>query len=243
MTVFEYLQAHPNATSAEIAKGLNKKTASIAGALSQLYGTGRIVKSGVRKGIPTYRVNDMPFGCSNSLTMMFNQLLNSARQGAAQKALNKQALREAAEKATAGKWVVELGDEVYAVDGNDSEQIAMVFSDNGRSDAVFIAAASPVAVLSLLDENLQLQRDKDSLEAVAIAMRDDMRDAREKLEAAEKRIAELSASHSKLRDTMTGIHNTIRMDGGYTPLAAILNAAKRAHEESATAAGIGVKEE
>lgn len=46
-------------------------------------------------------------------------------------------------------------------------------------------------VLALLDENLQLQRDKDSLEAVAIAMRDDMREAREKLEAAEKRIAEL----------------------------------------------------
>lgn len=63
------------------------------------------------------------------------------------------------------------------------------------------------------------------------------------LEAAEKRIAELSASHSKLRDTMAGIHNTIRMDGGYTPLAAILNAAKRAHEESATAAGISVKGE
>ncbi|ELO0989558.1 ead/Ea22-like family protein [Citrobacter freundii] len=108
-------------------------------------------------------------------------------------ALNKQALRQAAEKATAGQWVVELGDEVYAVDGDDSEQIAMMFSDNGRSDAAFIAAASPVAVLSLLDENLQLQRDKYSLEAVAVAMRDDMRDAREKLEAAEKRIAELEA--------------------------------------------------
>ncbi|MDM3325285.1 ead/Ea22-like family protein [Citrobacter sp. Cb080] len=108
-------------------------------------------------------------------------------------ALNKQELREAAENATAGQWVVELGDEVYAVDGDDSEQIAMVFSDNGRSDAAFIAVASPVAVLSLLDENLQLQRDKDSLEAVAVAMRDDMRDAREKLEAAEKRIAELEA--------------------------------------------------
>ncbi|EKL2823095.1 ead/Ea22-like family protein [Escherichia coli] len=63
-------------------------------------------------------------------------------------------------------------------------------------------------------------------------------DMRENLEAAEKRIAELSASHSKLRDTMAGIHNTIRMDGGYTPLAAILNAAKRAYEESASAAGI-----
>lgn len=57
------------------------------------------------------------------------------------------------------------------------------------------------------------------------------------------RIAVLSASHSKLRDTMATIHNTIRMDGGYTPLAAILNAAKRAYEESATAAGIGVKGE
>ncbi|HAT7505746.1 hypothetical protein ACV8VY_01940 [Citrobacter freundii] len=84
MTVFEYLQAHPNATSSEIAKGLNKKTASIAGSLSQLFTTGKIVKSGIRKGIPTYRVNDMPFGCSNSLTMMFNQLLNRARQGATQ---------------------------------------------------------------------------------------------------------------------------------------------------------------
>ncbi|MEB8066574.1 ead/Ea22-like family protein [Citrobacter braakii] len=62
----------------------------------------------------------------------------------------------------------------------------------------------------------------------------------DELEAAEKRIAELEASHSRLRDTMATIHNTIRMDGGYTPLAAILNAAKRAHEESATAAGIVV---
>ena len=68
-------------------------------------------------------------------------------------------------------------------------------------------------------------------------------DMREKLEAAEKRIAELSASHSKLRDTMAGIHNTIRMDGGYTPLAAILNAAKRAYEESASAARIRIKGE
>ncbi|HAW3884868.1 TPA: ead/Ea22-like family protein [Escherichia coli] len=63
------------------------------------------------------------------------------------------------------------------------------------------------------------------------------------LESAEKCIAELSASHSKLRDTMAGIHNTIRMDGGYTPLAAILNAAKRAYEESASAAGIRIKGE
>lgn len=135
-----------------------------------------------------------------------------------------------------------LNKQAYRADGGDIgigrlKEIA----DNAYSDEEKRWLAQ--RVLSLLDENLQLQRDKDSLEAVAIAMRDDMRDAREKLEAAEKRIAELSASHSKLRDTMTGIHNTIRMDGGYTPLAAILNAAKRAHEESTTAAGIGVKGE
>ncbi len=84
MTVFEYLQAHPNTTSGEIAKGMNKKTPVVAGALSQLYSTGRIVKSGVRKGIPTYRVNDLPFGCSNNLTLIFNQLLRNVRKGAAQ---------------------------------------------------------------------------------------------------------------------------------------------------------------
>lgn len=61
----------------------------------------------------------------------------------------------------------------------------------------------------------------------------------EDLDAAEKRIAELSASHGKLREAMAGIHNTITAGGAYTPLAAILNASKRAYEESAAAAGKG----
>lgn len=59
------------------------------------------------------------------------------------------------------------------------------------------------------------------------------------LEAAEKRIAELEASHNNLREAMAGIHNTITGGGAYTPLAAILNASKRAYEESAAAAGKG----
>lgn len=66
-----------------------------------------------------------------------------------------------------------------------------------------------------------------------------LRETEEKLEAAEKRVAELSASHGKLREAMAGIHNTIRGGGAYTPLAAILNASKRAYEESAAAAGKG----
>lgn len=76
--------------------------------------------------------------------------------------INYQALREAAEKATKGRWAVEFDDEIYSTDGVNHEQIAMVFSENEARDAAFIAAANPATVLALLDE----------------------------LEAAEKRIAE-----------------------------------------------------
>lgn len=57
-------------------------------------------------------------------------------------------------------------------------------------------------------------------------------------ESAEQKLSALSVSHSKLRDTMAAIHNTIRMDGINAPMASIMNNAKRAHEESATAADI-----
>lgn len=66
-----------------------------------------------------------------------------------------------------------------------------------------------------------------------------LKETEEKLEAAEKLVAELSASHGKLREAMAGIHNTIRGEGAYTPLAVILNASKRAYDESAAAAGKG----
>ncbi|WP_239497173.1 hypothetical protein [Franconibacter helveticus] len=61
------------------------------------------------------------------------------------------------------------------------------------------------------------------------------------LDEARKRIAELEACHSKLRETMAAIHNTITGGGAYTPLAAILNASKRAYEESAAVAGINLE--
>ncbi|ENY9403983.1 ead/Ea22-like family protein, partial [Salmonella enterica] len=57
----------------------------------------------------------------------------------------------------------------------------------------FVAMVNPATTLALLDENLQLQREKDAIEAVALALRDDMRQAREQLEAAERSIAEQSA--------------------------------------------------
>ncbi|KAB1004481.1 hypothetical protein HIK33_17840 [Cronobacter sakazakii] len=66
-----------------------------------------------------------------------------------------------------------------------------------------------------------------------------------KLEAAlgkaQQRVAELEASHKKLRDAIAVIHNTIRLDGLNAPLAAIMSRAKRAHEESAAAADINLE--
>ncbi|MCG9455251.1 ead/Ea22-like family protein [Escherichia coli] len=71
--------------------------------------------------------------------------------------INKQALREAAEKATKGRWAVEFDDEIYSTDGVNHEQIAMVFSENEARDAAFIAAANPATVLALLDELEKMQ--------------------------------------------------------------------------------------
>jgi len=125
------------------------------------------------------------------------------------------ALKQAAAKATPGEWCTGEHHEVIADAGlNANYYVASCSGPDHRANTRFIAAASPATILELLAE-----RDADRA-----------------------RIAELSASHNKLRDTMAAIHNTIRMDGGYTPLAAILNASKRAHEESAAAAaGISLK--
>ena len=80
--------------------------------------------------------------------------------------IDKRGLREAAEKATKGRWAVEFDDEIYSTDGVNHEQIAMVFSENEARDAAFIAAANPATVLALLDEleaaekrNAELQRE------------------------------------------------------------------------------------
>ncbi|EAS7622023.1 ead/Ea22-like family protein [Salmonella enterica] len=81
--------------------------------------------------------------------------------------IDKQALREAAERAIHDDW--------------------------GYGTDIFHEQVTPSVVLALLDENLQLQREKDAIEAVALALRDDMRQAREQLEAAERSIAEQSA--------------------------------------------------
>ncbi|EHI3273915.1 TPA: ead/Ea22-like family protein [Salmonella enterica subsp. enterica] len=109
--------------------------------------------------------------------------------------IDKQALREVAEKATPGNWrrTSSLFNGITVTPFSlCGEEVTLAHTVEKR-DAEFIAAANPATMLALLDENIQLQREKDAIEAVALALRDDMRDAREKLEAAERRIAELEA--------------------------------------------------
>ncbi|ENT8939770.1 ead/Ea22-like family protein [Salmonella enterica] len=113
--------------------------------------------------------------------------------------IDKQALREAAEKATRGPWEMERENIWFTDEDGYTKHLAYVQQGDDVDDkqdhysTAFIAAANPATMLALLDENLQLQREKDATEAVALALRDDMRQAREKLEATERSMAEQSA--------------------------------------------------
>ncbi|EBB1241947.1 ead/Ea22-like family protein [Salmonella enterica] len=111
--------------------------------------------------------------------------------------IDKQALREAAEKAGKDKWQAKIinGDFYVIRSGSYIKQCGItsyqpIAEIDHKPVRDFVAMVNPATTLALLDENLQLQREKDATEAVALALRDDMRQAREQLEAAEKRIAE-----------------------------------------------------
>ncbi|EPD0211486.1 ead/Ea22-like family protein [Salmonella enterica] len=108
-------------------------------------------------------------------------------------------LRQIAESVDREEWdVLDNSDADYQVIVSGSLERGTTYRSyqpvaNGISEqkiAAFIAAFNPKVALALLDKNLQLQREKDAIEAVALALRDDMRHAREQLEAAEKRNAE-----------------------------------------------------
>ncbi|EDI9466251.1 ead/Ea22-like family protein [Salmonella enterica] len=163
-----------------------------------------------------------------------------------------QVLRAKAEKATCGEWSLEYGESRF--DGDDAlihREVAGYipicriegahpesgfdedFQIEQQANAEFIAAANPATVLALLDENLQLQREKDAIEAVALALRDDMRDAREKLEAAEHRIAE----HRKVLNSIAAVARRYLPDYDEHP------EIQAADELLESAAGIGVKGE
>ncbi|EIT5667204.1 ead/Ea22-like family protein [Salmonella enterica] len=74
-----------------------------------------------------------------------------------------------------------------------------IADDHYEQSRVTVVDVSDPDVLALMDENIQLQREKDAIEAVALALRDDMRQAREQLEESEKRNVELESKNGYLR--------------------------------------------
>ncbi|EAV6574200.1 TPA: ead/Ea22-like family protein [Salmonella enterica] len=110
-------------------------------------------------------------------------------------------MRQIAESVDREEWdVLDNSDADYQVIVSGSLERGTTYRSyqpvaNGISEqkiAAFIAAFNPKVALALLDKNLQLQREKDAIEAVALALRDDMRHAREQLEEAEKQVEEFT---------------------------------------------------
>ncbi|EBP0438866.1 ead/Ea22-like family protein [Salmonella enterica subsp. enterica] len=141
--------------------------------------------------------------------------------------IDKRALREVAEKATPGTWrrTSSLFNGITVTPFSlCGEEVTLAHTVEKR-DAEFIAAANPATMLALLDENIQLQREKDATEAVALALLDELehyksREERvtklvldnsaswdalyKKVEAAEKHIAELEARKVNLSKLSVG---------------------------------------
>lgn len=138
-----------------------------------------------------------------------------------------QALREKAEKATCGVWSLEYGEERF--DADDALihrevvgylpicRIEGVHPESGfdedfqmeqQANAEFIAAANPATVLALLDE-LEYYKSREERVTKLVMDNSTSWDALyKKLEAAEKRVAELEAREISLPERSSMLHRT-----------------------------------
>ncbi|EBB7534404.1 ead/Ea22-like family protein [Salmonella enterica] len=115
--------------------------------------------------------------------------------------IDKQALREVATVATQGGWYIDYDFDVCHESG---AFLAETHGDNLAQNAKFIAAANPATILALLDE---LEHYKSREERVTKLVLDNSAswDALyKKLEAAERRIAELEAREINLSKLNVG---------------------------------------
>ncbi|EAA7710777.1 ead/Ea22-like family protein [Salmonella enterica subsp. enterica serovar Kingston] len=136
--------------------------------------------------------------------------------------IDKQALLKIAESVDREEWdVLDNGDDEYQVIVSGSLERGATYRSYRpvaneipeQEIAAFIAAANPATVLALLDENIQLQREKDAIEAVALALRDDMRDAREQLEEAEKQVEEFTMWIKRLAHSLRNAKPDSKLHG------------------------------
>ncbi|EAY7310005.1 ead/Ea22-like family protein [Salmonella enterica] len=129
--------------------------------------------------------------------------------------IDKQALREAAKRATPGNWrrTSSLFNGITVTPFSLCGKEVTLAHTVEKRDAEFIAAANPATMLALQDENLQLQREKDAIEAVALALRDDMRQAREQLEEAEKQVEEFTMWIKRLAHSLRNAKPDSKLHG------------------------------
>lgn len=80
MTVIEYIQKNPYCSREDIYLALGRSAVSISNELSLLLWNGLIVRTGEKNKMILYRVNNLPFGYSNPLSVMFNQVLKQVRK-------------------------------------------------------------------------------------------------------------------------------------------------------------------
>lgn len=130
-------------------------------------------------------------------------------------------LKAAAEKATPGEWIAFIGGAgTCAVHTADDDRCGDIVAWPGfdgqkkaKPNAQFIATANPANIIALLAERdadkkriAELEREKEAMTAVALAMRDDMRDARSLLEARTV-IVKLPSKHNNSGFVTDGVYN------------------------------------
>ncbi|EAP3522616.1 ead/Ea22-like family protein [Salmonella enterica] len=163
--------------------------------------------------------------------------------------IDKQALRQIAESVDREEWdVLDNGDADYQVIVSGSLERGATYRSyqpvtneiSNKKIAAFIAAFNPKVALALLDENLQLQREKDAIEAVALALRDDMRQAREQLEAAEKRNAEQREYYEGV--IADGSKRIAELENGHQEAAKQINSWRRLAKQNIAERGKDISE-
>ncbi|HGG6426297.1 TPA: ead/Ea22-like family protein [Salmonella enterica subsp. enterica serovar Kottbus] len=150
--------------------------------------------------------------------------------------IDKQALREVAEKATKGPWKVfsDIDTKTFAIHTPRDKRCENVIKwggfdcqPNAEANAEFIAAFNPKVALALLDELEAEQGYREGAFVACNRWHDKFREEEAKLEATEKRIAELEREKPLMVDAM---HAAVALNSAGINLNDFDNCVSRLHE-------------